>query len=104
MKWDDIPSSSVTNAEHREEELKAVKWKEMVNGGSQTCRFMNTKESAWSIIDTVLRISPMQLHVIQRDLKRVCSQLSETTTPPKRRKGFFAVLFGIAMGSRRQAS
>jgi len=81
------------DAELRENELKSSNWKEILDRGSQICRFINTEDSAWNIIDTLLREEPLELHVIQQDLDRIC-RLFPKPVPPKRR-GFFAFLFNF---------
>jgi len=40
--------------ERREEELKRTFWKEMIDAGCRTERFMDTQESAWDIVDNLI--------------------------------------------------
>jgi hypothetical protein len=40
--------------ERREEQLKAEFWKGMIDKGAVTARFVETRDSAWSIVDQLL--------------------------------------------------
>ncbi|KAF8064966.1 hypothetical protein FPV67DRAFT_162874 [Lyophyllum atratum] len=82
-------------AEIREQELKDKSWRLILKAGAQTCRFMNTKDSAWGIIDTLLQAEPLKLRIIQQDLARIHRSLPTKSTPTGIKKGFFASLFSI---------
>ena len=57
-------------AKRRENELKSSIWREL-----QTRQFMNTQESAWSILDTILDADPIEPQGIQDKLERICTTL-----------------------------
>lgn len=46
--WDKVEDSTGTM---REEQLRKVYWKSMIDAGSETARFLNTHDSAWEIIN-----------------------------------------------------
>ena len=53
-------------AKLRENQLKDTTWRKM-----QTRQFTNTKDSAWSIVDTILGTSPIKLCFIQDQLDTI---------------------------------
>ena len=57
-------------AKLREKQLMDATWRNV-----QTQQFTNTKDSAWSIVDTILHISPTKLCYIQDELDRICDSL-----------------------------
>jgi len=63
--WDKASSSEL--AERREEVLKKIYWKKMIDQGAALDRFLNTPDSAWSIVNRVVpryeteSIQPVQL-------------------------------------------
>jgi hypothetical protein len=65
-------------------QLKDTTWQNV-----QTQQFTNTKDSAWSIIDTILRISPIKLCYIQDELDKICDSLPKHFLKSKRIFGFF---------------
>lgn len=69
-------------AKLREKQLMDTTWRNM-----QTQQFTNTKDSAWSIVDTILNISPTKLCYIQDELDRICDSL-----PKRFRKRIFGIL------------
>jgi len=79
----------------REDELKTKAWKSVVQGGAQIRRFLNTYDSAWMAVDTLLELNPLELHVLQRELERICLAAKRIRKPLPPRKGFFASLFGF---------
>jgi len=79
----------------REDELKAKAWKPVVKGGAQIRRFLNTHDSAWMAVNALLQLNPLELHVLQRELERICSHAKRIPKPPLPRKGFFSSLFGF---------
>jgi len=88
------------NATGRERELKDIKWKKVIEVGAQMCRFTNTKDSAWSIVDALLQREPIKLHTVHQDLDKIYRTFQKV--PPKRGRGFFASLFrrvGFKVGS-----
>ena len=76
----------------RENELKATVWREV-----KTCRFMNTKDSAWSIVDTILGVNPIKLQYIQDELDKICTTLP-TQSASRLNWSFFSKLFGFKLG------
>ena len=68
----------------------------------QTCQFMNTQDSAWSILDTILSVNPTELKYIQDELDRICNTLL-TQSASKPNRSFFSEffsLFGFKLGRR----
>ena len=62
-------------AKHRESQLKDTStiWRDV-----RTHQFVNTRDSAWSILDTILNIDPIKLQYIQDELM-VCTTLRTRT-------------------------
>ena len=56
--------------------------------GVQTRQFTNTNDSAWSIIDSILGISPIKLCDIQDELDKICDSLPKHFPKPTDRFGF----------------
>ena len=79
-------------AKRRESKLKDTISREL-----RTCQFMNTKDSAWSILDTILGVDPIGLQYIQDELDRICTKLSRQ---PKQNRSVFSSLFGFNLGCR----
>jgi hypothetical protein len=50
--WDKTRDSEL--AERREEDLKRIHWKKMIDKGAAVDRFLNTPDSAWRIVNRVL--------------------------------------------------
>ena len=80
------------NANRHENRLKDTTWREL-----KSLQFTNTKDSAWSIVDAILGISPtgIKLLYIQDELEKICDSLPKHFT--KRNKSFFRIfrnLFG----------
>ena len=80
-----------SSAKRRESQLKDTSWREV-----QTCRFMNTQDSAGSILDTILDIGPinLKLQYIQEELDRICTTLPTRTQLAPKSNRFFS-LFGF---------
>jgi hypothetical protein len=81
-------------AKRRESQLKDTTWREV-----QTCQFMNTHDSACSILDTILCVDPIKLQDIQDELERVCNTLP-TQSAPRSNRSFFFSLFGFKLGRK----
>ena len=75
-------------AKRREKQLKNSNWREV-----KIQQFTNTKDSAWSIVDSILGISPtgIQLSYIQDELDKIYDSLSNHFPKPKGKFGFFRV-------------
>ena len=83
-------------AKHRESQLKDTIWREV-----QTCQFMNTQDSAWSILDAILSVNPTDLQYIQDELDRICATLP-TQFAPRPNRSFFSSLFGFKLGRKKR--
>ena len=81
-----------SKAKLRENQLKDTTWQKL-----KTQQFTNTKDSAWSIVDTILGISHtgIKLCYIQDELDKICDSLPKHFPKPKGIFGFFASLFGF---------
>ncbi|KAF8064975.1 hypothetical protein FPV67DRAFT_1782010 [Lyophyllum atratum] len=88
-------------AELREQELKDRDWRMILKAGAQTCRFMNTKDSAWGIIDTLLQAEPLKIRILQQDLDRIHYSLPRKSAASGTKKRFFASLFSIFRSKKR---
>jgi len=82
----------------REEELKSSAWKTVVNGGAQTRRFLNTHDSAWMAVDTLLELDPLELEAFRGELERICSIIEKFPKRALPSKGIFSFLFGLIFG------
>ena len=78
-------------AKLRENQLKSSIWQEV-----QTCRFMNTQESAWSILDTILAVDPIKMQDIRDELERICT----TQFAQRSNRSFLSRLFGVLFSPR----
>ena len=81
-------------AQHRESQLKNTIWREV-----RTRKFLNTQDSAWSILDTILGVEPVKLQYIQDELDKICKTLP-TQFAPRPNRSFFASLFGFKLGRK----
>ena len=75
----------------REQQLSETYWKRMLVRGSRMARFMDTRESAWDIIDLVLDEDPVDFP------KHTALGIAKPGHPPltkQKRRGFFRYLFG----------
>ena len=86
-------------AKRREKQLKDTTWRNM-----QTRQFTNTKDSAWSIIDTILGIPPIKLCYIRDELDTICDLLPKQFPKPKGIFNFFANLFKKSKRTSRNVS
>jgi hypothetical protein len=108
VKGNDVLAST---AERRQEQFAASFWKEAAEGGSETHRYMRTKDSAWGIVDTILpsRKNTVELRLIQEDLTRIYKMMSSnksaTKSAPKQWMcSFFSIFFGPKVGRGRVSS
>ena len=62
----------------REKELFENYWKTMINYGASTARFSNSADSAWEIIDPILRRHETEVLLLQEELVDLKRALSET--------------------------
>ena len=93
--WDRMTDVDERAANVREEQLKTSAWKAVVNGGAKTGRFLNTHDSAWMAVETLLNLDPLKLHVLQKELERCASFARKVPKRRPPRKGFFSFLFGL---------
>jgi hypothetical protein len=67
------------SCEERENELETVYWSDMINHGSKTWRFTNSKESTWDIIDYIIDIESQKRCVrIQEEMVAQGKKLPNT--------------------------
>ena len=62
----------------RENELFERYWKTMIDHGASTARFLNTAESAWKIIDPILKRHETEVLLLQEELVDLKRALNET--------------------------
>ncbi|TDL17135.1 hypothetical protein BD410DRAFT_843838 [Rickenella mellea] len=72
--WKDDPSGRYSL---REEALRSKYWKPLIDHGSETARFRRTFESAWEVIDHILKRGPTCL-LVQEETVRLQRKLCET--------------------------
>jgi len=91
-KWDRLETPAV--GFQRSSELEREQWERLLSGGAKLCRFDNTQDSAWNVVDTLLAIKPLDLEILRRDLDRIqktMAILKARLARPKR--AFFAFIF-----------
>ncbi|KAJ2934628.1 hypothetical protein H1R20_g2458, partial [Candolleomyces eurysporus] len=102
-KWDLTSESRPAVFEQREHQLKTSVWNNQIRRGVQVERFLNTKDSAWTILSKLLALAPLELSVLQRDLDRIL-QLGHIREPPrgkgKKKEGLFSFLFNWRQEAR----
>jgi len=86
-KWDTVDYEPTA---YLEQDLRKSTWANIIEGGARTCRFLNTHESAWKVVDTLLQRDPLELHIIQQELPDATN-----SNLPHKRRGFFAFLFSL---------
>ena len=64
--------------------------KDITGGRVQIQRFTNSKASAWTIVDSILAMGPIQVGTIHGELNRICNQLPKEV--PKKSKKRFLLL------------
>jgi hypothetical protein len=74
-KWSDVPDDVGLR---RESQLARNYWKEMLTQGSRIDRFLNTRESAWNIVDRLLEKDAVDALLIQEELVDLQRMLPET--------------------------
>jgi hypothetical protein len=74
--WDKVQHATGTR---REDELFANYWKTMINYGASTARFLNDADSAWKIIDPILKQHhATEVLLLQEELVDLNRALNET--------------------------
>jgi hypothetical protein len=67
-----------THNQRREKDLFENYWKTMINYGASTARFLNTADSAWELIDLILKQHATEVLLLQEELVDLKRALSET--------------------------
>ena len=62
----------------REKELFENYWKTMIRHGASTARFLNSADSAWAVIDPILKKHETEVLLLQEELVDLKRALSET--------------------------
>ena len=62
----------------RENELVENYWKTMINLGASTARFSNTADSAWKIVDIILKHHETEVLLLQEEIVDLKRSLNET--------------------------
>jgi len=75
--WDKIQRDPGTGV-RRENELFENYWKTMINYGASTARFSNTPDSAWKIVDLILKVHETEVLLLQEELVDLRRSLNET--------------------------
>ena len=73
--WDKVQQDTGVR---REKELLENHWKTMINYGTSTARFSNSADSAWCIIDIILKQHETEVLLLQEELVDLKRALSET--------------------------
>ncbi|CAA7263275.1 unnamed protein product [Cyclocybe aegerita] len=95
VKWD-RDSTGTESYTARENELRENVWRRVLAGGARICQFRNTRDSAWEVINNLLRLKPLELHMFEQELNRLSGHaIRGTAKPPAKKKGIFAKLFGF---------
>jgi exonuclease VII small subunit len=82
-KWTGIPEEL---GKSREDELKTEFWKENLDKGAATARFMHTHKSAWAIVDQLVPKERLRALLIQHQLVELKRSLPETAAGKTLRK------------------
>lgn len=100
VKWDrTVQGPDSPDYNKREEELKGGVWKGAGDGGAKICRFSDTKDSAWNAINTLLKLPPLEIKVLQKEFDKIQGRHPAESSTPKPRKGLFARLFSLSFFS-----
>ena len=75
--WDKGQTDSQTRNQ-RERSLFDNYWKEMIDYGASTARFLNSPDSAWKIIDPILKQHETEVLLLQEELVDLKRTLNET--------------------------
>ena len=74
--WNKGQTDSTLNL--RERSLFNNYWKEMIDNGASTARFLNSPDSAWKIIDPILKQHETEVLLVQEELVDLKRTLNET--------------------------
>ncbi|KAH7905077.1 P-loop containing nucleoside triphosphate hydrolase protein [Hygrophoropsis aurantiaca] len=75
-KWTSLPDEN--SGVKREEQLKNTFWKDMIDQGSKIARFHDTCESAWDIVEPILKEDQSTVLHIQKELVELKKFLPQT--------------------------
>ena len=75
--WDKVQRDKGVNV-RREKELFEIYWKPMIQYGASTARFTNSADSAWDIIDPILKQRETEVLLLQEELVDLKRALNET--------------------------
>jgi len=93
-KWDAVEAdptpSAAANANDREDEFITSSWKDIINRGARTRRFLNTHSSAREVVNIVLQRDPLEFGVIQNELRTQGTKKPDKTRP---KRGCFSSVF-----------
>ncbi|RXW21090.1 hypothetical protein EST38_g4774 [Candolleomyces aberdarensis] len=67
VRWPPETDSERPRCEQHEQVLRTTIWDHVLGNGARLCRLMDTRESAWDVLNELLRINPLQLHEIHSD-------------------------------------
>ena len=73
--WDKVQQDTGIR---REKELFDNYWKTMINYGASTARFSNTTDSAWKIVDIILKQHETEVLLLQEEIVDLKRALNET--------------------------
>lgn len=90
VKWNEVKADVGTQ---RERQLISG-WKDMLDHGSNTARFLNTRESAWETAELILNTPPADVGKIHQELTGILAQLPLKRSVMSEGFGFFTFLFG----------
>ena len=73
--WDRVQQDT---GARREKELSENYWKTMINLGASTARFSNSADSAWKIVDVILKQHEAEVLLLQEEIVDLKRSLNET--------------------------
>jgi len=100
VRWEKARDDGLV-AQQKEQELRGRIWKRILDSGGEMRRFINTTDSAWDIVDTLLGKNPLKLGTVREDLDRIHGIFSTQVVPETRTfkfRSFFRNLFKLKVG------
>jgi len=97
VRWEKVQDDGLV-AQQKEQELQGRIWKRILESGGEMRRFINTADSAWDIVDTLLGKNPLKLGTVREDLDRIHGIFSTQVVPETRTfkfRSFFRNLFKL---------
>jgi len=94
-KWDKLKTAEELEVgPQRLSELEREQWQRLIRGGATLCRFENTQDSAWKVVDTLLNIEPLDLEILRRDFDRIQKTMAvRKARLAKPKRALFAFIF-----------